>query len=181
MSALGILLYEGLRGAMIIECPECGAKNSTVQPPQPNKRYRCGKCGAVITSLQTTDTPSETVIREESRKWNWSDALKSDGRFSRSQFAFFYFVPIISTYILFAIAGVLEIFLIIAIPWALFQTYVVIVAGIRRLHDLNYSGWYLLFGFIPFANIALILYLLLAPGKVEGNRWLTGSELVKEK
>ena len=41
---------------MIIECPNCGTKNQTTQPPQLGKRYRCGKCGAVITYLQTTDT-----------------------------------------------------------------------------------------------------------------------------
>lgn len=47
---------------MIIECPECGAKNQTSQPPQHGKRYRCGKCGASITFLQTTDdVPSETT------------------------------------------------------------------------------------------------------------------------
>lgn len=102
---------------------------------------------------------------------NWSNALKPNGRFSRSQFAFFYLVPIIITWILYAISGVFEILLIIAIPWSLFQIYVVIIAGVRRLHDLNYSGWYLLLAFVPLANLALILYLLFAPGKVEGNRW----------
>jgi len=38
---------------VIIECPECGTKNQTSQPPQPNKRYRCGKCNAVISFPQT--------------------------------------------------------------------------------------------------------------------------------
>lgn len=33
---------------MIIECPGCGAKNSIDKPPAPEKRYRCGRCGAVI-------------------------------------------------------------------------------------------------------------------------------------
>lgn len=102
---------------------------------------------------------------------NWSNALKPNGRFSRSQFAFFYFIPIITTWILYAISGVFEILLIIAVPWSLFQIYVVIIAGIRRLHDLDRSGWQLLFILIPFANLLLILYLLFAPGKVEGNRW----------
>lgn len=102
----------------------------------------------------------------------WSDALKPDGRFSRRQFAFFYFIPVITTYILYAIAGAIEIFLVIAVPWSLFQIYVVIIAGIRRLHDLNRTGWYLLFAFIPVANLVMILYLLFAPGKVEDNRWL---------
>ncbi|MFC1983720.1 hypothetical protein ACFLVO_01720 [Chloroflexota bacterium] len=41
---------------MIIECPECGTKNSTDKPPQPGKKYRCGKCGATITFLQASDT-----------------------------------------------------------------------------------------------------------------------------
>ncbi len=46
---------------MIIECPECGAKNQITQPTQSGKRYRCGKCGATITFLRTTDTPKETT------------------------------------------------------------------------------------------------------------------------
>ena len=40
---------------MIIECPECGGKNQTNKPPEPGRRYRCGKCGAVITFPQTAD------------------------------------------------------------------------------------------------------------------------------
>ena len=41
---------------MIIECPECGTKNTTDKPTQPGKRYRCGKCGASITILQAGET-----------------------------------------------------------------------------------------------------------------------------
>lgn len=41
---------------MIIECPECGTKNISDKPPQPGKRYRCGKCGTLITFSQTVDT-----------------------------------------------------------------------------------------------------------------------------
>lgn len=110
-----------------------------------------------------------------SSKLDWSSALKPEGCFSRSQFAFFYFIPIITTYILYVIAGILEILLIIAVLWSLLQTYVVIIAGIRRLHDLNRSGWYLLLAFVPLVNVVMILYLLFAPGKVEGNRWLVSS------
>lgn len=43
-----------------------------------------------------------------------------------------------------------------------------IVAGlliaIRRLRDLGKSGWYLLWGLVPLANIILGLWLLFAPG-----------------
>jgi len=44
---------------MIIECPECGIKNSTIDSPLPGGKYNCGNCGAVITILQTVDTPTE--------------------------------------------------------------------------------------------------------------------------
>ena len=40
---------------MIIECPECGTNNQTAQTPNPDNKYRCGKCGASITFLQTID------------------------------------------------------------------------------------------------------------------------------
>ena len=56
--------------------------------------------------------------------------------------------------------------------WAPFQIYLVIVAGIRRLHDLNRSGWYLALAFIPLMNMVMLAYLLFAQGKVAGNRWL---------
>ncbi|MFC1862166.1 MJ0042-type zinc finger domain-containing protein [Chloroflexota bacterium] len=84
---------------MIIECPKCGAKNTTDKSPQPGKEYRCGKCGASITFLQTIDTPSETtsfsvkhktgntvtentsgqgkltVVPQEIKGWNWGAFL----------------------------------------------------------------------------------------------------------
>jgi len=50
---------------MIIECLECGTKNTTDKLPQPDKKYRCGKCGAEIAFLQNADTPSTNVIPEE--------------------------------------------------------------------------------------------------------------------
>jgi uncharacterized membrane protein YhaH (DUF805 family) len=93
------------------------------------------------------------------------DALKPDGRFSRSQFALFYFVPILITVVLAYAVGYL------AWIWFLFQVYVVIVAGIRRLHDLDKSGWHLLLIFVPLVNLFMIAYLLGRPGKIEGNRW----------
>ena len=105
-------------------------------------------------------------------KVRWSDALEPDGRFSRSQFAFFYFIPILITVAMSLLMQTSLIFGIIAVPWFLFQVFLVIVAGIRRLHDLNRSGWYILFVFVPLANIVIMLSMLFELGKVKGNRWL---------
>ena len=46
-----------------------------------------------------------------------------------------------------------------------------IMLGIRRLHDLNKSGWFMLVSLIPFINILFALYLLLAQGSVGYNRY----------
>jgi len=46
---------------MIIECPECGTKNSTLEPPKPGIKYRCGQCGAAITFLQAADAQDDTT------------------------------------------------------------------------------------------------------------------------
>lgn len=47
-----------------------------------------------------------------------------------------------------------------------------IAATIRRLHDTDRSGWWLLLGFVPFASLVLLVFLLL-PGTPGGNRFGT--------
>jgi uncharacterized membrane protein YhaH (DUF805 family) len=46
--------------------------------------------------------------------------------------------------------------------------YLMVVAGIRRLHDMDKSGWYLLLAFIPLVNFFVLLWLLFWPGT---DRW----------
>ncbi len=43
--------------------------------------------------------------------------------------------------------------------------------GIRRLHDLGYSGWLLLVLFIPVINIIFGLYMIFVPGKEAGEKY----------
>ncbi len=63
---------------MIIECPECGAKNQTTQPPQSSKTYRCGKCGASITHLETTDPQDNLreITKEKAQAEKQEEAKK---------------------------------------------------------------------------------------------------------
>ena len=42
--------------------------------------------------------------------------------------------------------------------------------AVRRLHDVNKNGWFLLLSFIPFANF-YILYLLIQPSYSSSNQW----------
>ena len=49
--------------------------------------------------------------------------------------------------------------------------------GIRRCHDLNLSGWWLLIGFIPYLGILWSLYLMCKRGTVGKNNY--GQDLLK--
>ena len=42
---------------------------------------------------------------------------------------------------------------------------------VRRLHDRNHSGYFVLFSFVPIVNIVLFFYLLCAPGSPEKNKY----------
>jgi len=42
---------------------------------------------------------------------------------------------------------------------------------VRRLHDVNLSGWLTLLVFVPFVNLLLFLYLLFAPGTEGPNKY----------
>lgn len=46
-----------------------------------------------------------------------------------------------------------------------------IMLSIRRLHDLDKSGWFLLIGLIPLVNIIFAFYMWLMPGTVGWNRY----------
>jgi uncharacterized membrane protein YhaH (DUF805 family) len=51
------------------------------------------------------------------------------------------------------------------------STIVSILFSIRRLHDLNRSGWWLLLSLIPLVNILFFLVLILWPGSKDGNNF----------
>ena len=44
---------------------------------------------------------------------------------------------------------------------------------VKRAHDLNMSGWFLLIALVPFVGSIFSLYLMLRPGKAEANRFGT--------
>lgn len=45
------------------------------------------------------------------------------------------------------------------------------IAGIYRLHDLDTNGWFLLFIFVPLANLITIIYLLFVKSHKDQNKW----------
>lgn len=51
--------------------------------------------------------------------------------------------------------------------------------AIRRCHDLNKSGWFILLAFIPFVNIGIFIYLIFAKGTIGRN--LFGEDPLENK
>jgi type IV pilus assembly protein PilA len=102
--------------------------------------------------------------------------LHAGGRFSRSEFAVVYLGSIAAFWGLALGAGVIAGLasaseaaignLATLLTMAMFPVILIaaIGGGIRRWHDLGKSGWYVLLGIVPCANVIAILYLLLAPG-----------------
>lgn len=46
-----------------------------------------------------------------------------------------------------------------------------IAISVRRLHDINKSGWLLLIGVIPFVGALVVFILMLQPSVYEGNKY----------
>ena len=46
-----------------------------------------------------------------------------------------------------------------------------IAVGVRRLHDINASGWWYLLILIPLVNVVLVLFLLFKQGMAGANRF----------
>lgn len=59
--------------------------------------------------------------------------------------------------------------ILLLLPSVLVVLYANIVPSVRRLHDLNRTGWWCLLNCIPYINIIFALYLLCAPGDANVN------------
>lgn len=94
---------------------------------------------------------------------------KFDGRAGREEFWWFalatwllYFVGWIVAGILWSVAtalGVIAFIIMFGLSLALIVPSIAL--AIRRLHDTNKSGWWLLIGLIPFGGIVLIVFYIL--------------------
>lgn len=114
----------------------------------------------------------------------WRDALKPNNQYSRTQFLFWFFVPMICIVPLaFNIWEFEKLFIrlsfyagllgynthlisqILSTLLALFLVYLLIIAMIKRCNDLNISGWWIPLVFVPIMGMAFIVFLLFWPNK----------------
>lgn len=96
---------------------------------------------------------------------------KFDGRSGQGEFWWYYLANII----IYAIVVILGL-VIHEVVFFLFALYVIativpsIAVAIRRLHDTDKSGWWLLIGLIPFGGIVLLVFYIMS-GSPHQNRY----------
>jgi uncharacterized membrane protein YhaH (DUF805 family) len=96
------------------------------------------------------------------------------GRASRKEFWMFVLVNII----MFVIFGILtKIPILKVLFWIVLILYIIaiiipsIAAGIRRLHDINQSGWPMLLCIIPVVNVIAVFLLCVIEGNQDDNQY----------
>lgn len=90
----------------------------------------------------------------------WKRAFDFSGRSRRKEywmFFLFYFIIYIALMVLDMVLGLGFLALVFALA-ALIPN---IAVGIRRLHDTDRSGWWLLLGFVPIVGLVLIYFFVL--------------------
>ena len=82
---------------------------------------------------------------------------KFDGRAGRAEYWWYLLANIIVAIILVALASVSNLFLVV---WAIALIVPSIAVGIRRLHDTDKTGWFLLLPIIPLVGWIILLVLM---------------------
>ena len=82
---------------------------------------------------------------------------KFDGRAGRAEFWWFALANFIIMIALSILIGILSIFWIVYIGYAIAVIIPSVAVAIRRLHDTNKSGWFLLIGLIPLVGFIILI------------------------
>lgn len=107
-------------------------------------------------------------------KLGWQRWNDFSGRSRRAEYWWFYLGNIITVVVLFVLAAAIADALIF-VPAILLLALIVptLAAGIRRMHDQDKSGWWLLIAFVPFIGGIWQLVLLATDGTRHPNQWGT--------
>jgi len=103
---------------------------------------------------------------------------KFTGRLTRKQYLISMIILWLAAFVIMLLQKVSNLTVILAVPLSVVFAVLLFSVFIRRLHDLNQSGWVSIGFFIPFVNIILAIYIFFWSGKEESNQF--GIRLPKE-
>lgn len=66
---------------------------------------------------------------------------------------------------------ILMISMVVNLIMVVANLYYIVIYGVRRLHDLNHTGWLALLYLVPLFNLLFILYLVIAKGNESANQY----------
>lgn len=99
----------------------------------------------------------------EAVKSVFSNYATITGRAARSEYWFFVLFIFLGQFAIGFVSAIIPILAILSLIFALGTFIPSITVGVRRLHDINKSGWWLLLAFIPAIGvIILIIFFILA-------------------
>lgn len=148
-------------------CTKCGAKN-------PEDATFCYKCGNEMYTDKTrtmvddtTDTTDEIVAEEVNPLIDfWTNIVNFEGKMNRHNFWVAVFIMALINIVIVAISYGTEAMIL----WYLYDLFFLIAtlsASVRRLHDINKSGAYVLLNLIPLVGQVVLLIMLLQENEVD--------------
>jgi len=96
---------------------------------------------------------------------------KFDGRAARPEFWWFVLANFIIQLIFNILGRATDVFVILGFVYGLAVLVPSIAVGVRRLHDTDKSGWWLLIGLIPCVGIIILIVFLATEGTRGPNRY----------
>jgi len=94
-----------------------------------------------------------------------------EGRARRAEFWWFFLATFIIGIVFNILIRISGIFALLDLIYVVAVFIPNIAVGIRRLHDTNKSGWYLLLWLIPIVGWIILIVFLATEGKRETNQW----------
>jgi uncharacterized membrane protein YhaH (DUF805 family) len=95
---------------------------------------------------------------------------KFDGRAGRAEFWWYYLANIIAVFVLGALAQAVDVFWILYIVYAVAVIVPTLAVAIRRLHDTDKSGWFVLLAIIPLIGTIILIVFYATDGTKGPNR-----------
>ena len=145
---------------MLVYCRECGEKMS-------DRAQACPHCGFAY--------EADKAVADEKPGFMRACINGHKGRVCRRDYWLFFMTMILSFFligILLAIIGLdsEELEAAIAVMVLAFLPFV-LLADIGRLHDVGFSGWWVIFLFIPLLGFIWWLFIAFFPSDKKANKW----------
>ena len=94
-----------------------------------------------------------------------------EGRAGRAEYWWFFLANLIVSFVLQAIAGASNALVILAIVYSLAVLIPGLAVAVRRLHDTNKSGWWILISLVPFVGVIVLIVFLATDGDQGANQY----------